>query len=86
MEAYPVFVFAGTQFDGFTVRGTAVGFRPRFLALTHRFAVGQPFLGNQPFERRQPMLIIARTVVPLAAIRGGLEFGPQRFRPLLQVK
>src|SRR5215475_4115455 len=43
---------------------------------------GQTFRGHQTLQRGQPVLVVARTVIGFAAIRGGLEFVGQRSCPL----
>src|SRR5262245_33045463 len=71
------------QFDGFPVRRMPVRVGPFFFARRHRRGVGQSFFGDEAFERGEPVMVVARSVVVLAALGGRLDFVGERGRPLL---
>ena len=65
------------------MRRVAIGFGPGFLARGERGGIGQSFFRRQALESGEPMMIVARAVVGLAAIGGGFEFRGQRGGPFL---
>src|SRR5262245_21825870 len=74
----PVVINAGqsagsSELDRLAVRGVPVRIRPRFLALEKGCRRCQPLGGREAFERRKPVLVIARAVVRLPAIGGSLQ-------------
>src|ERR1700693_1753028 len=73
---------SGGQFDGLAVRRVSVGFGPGFLARFERRSIGQAFGHYQTLKSREPMLIVARAVVGVAAVRRSLELSPERLCPL----
>src|SRR6516165_1165309 len=60
----------------------AIGVCPCFLALTEDGKISELLLGYQMFERRQPVLEIARAIIRFAAVRSRLELFAQGDRPL----
>ena len=69
------------QFDGLAMRSVAIGFDPGFLAFKHRRRIRQVLLCHETLESCQPMVVVARAIIRLAAIRRSLEFIRQRGRP-----
>jgi len=61
--------------------GMAVRVRPSLFTLGQGCLFGQSFAGHKTFQRHQPMLVVMRSVVGLAAIGGGFQFGRQRIGP-----
>ena len=64
------------------MRRVAIGVGPRFFPRQHFALIRESLASDQMFQRRQPMLVVARAVVRFAPIGGGLEFLGQRSRPL----
>src|SRR5215471_15922693 len=60
----------------------AIGVCPRFLALTEGSEISELLLGYELFERRKPVLEIARAIIRFAAIRSRSELFAQGCRPL----
>src|SRR5215471_940258 len=71
-----------SQLDRLTVWCVAIGVCPRLLALPEGDAIEELLLGNQLFERRQPVLEIARALLRFAAPHHRLELCAQGGRPL----
>src|SRR5260370_23285014 len=63
------------------MRCMSIRFGPGFLAFEHRRRIGQVLLCDETLESCQPMVVIARAIVRLAAIRRGLEFIRERGCP-----
>ena len=61
----------------------AVSVGPGFFASNHLVWIRQSLLCDEALERREPVFVIARAVVRLAAIHRGFEFVGERSRPLL---
>lgn len=64
----------------------AIGFRPRVFACVECRQVSEAFGRDQALEGCQPMMIVTRPVVGLAAPGGGLEFSGESGRPFLPGK
>ena len=62
------------QFDRLAVRRVPVGFDPIFLAHIEGCSIGQTFFQHQALESRQPMVVIARSIVRLISIGRCLQF------------
>jgi hypothetical protein len=59
-----------------SVRGAPVRLRPLFLSRPHRGWSDEVFCGDEAFERGEPVVVIAGTVIGFAApIRGGELLG-----------
>src|SRR5437867_10458096 len=71
------------KLDGLAMRRVPVRFGPLFLAHRERGQIGQTLCQSQPFERRQPMFVVMRAIIWLAASAGGSEFFPKSSGPLL---
>ena len=69
------------KFDGRAVRSGTIGFGPGLPAREQCVLIGQPFGRHQALESRQPVLIVARTVVRLSASGGGLQLLGQGWPP-----
>ena len=61
----------------------AIRVRPRVFTRRQRRSVGQAFARHQPLEGSQPMFVIARAIVGLAAIGRCLQFFGECGGPLL---
>jgi hypothetical protein len=60
-----------------------IGFSPGFLAYVQGCAVDQALGQDQALKRREPMVIVLRTVVGLAAVGRCLEFIGKRGGPFI---
>jgi hypothetical protein len=69
------------KFHGLAVGSVSVRFGPCLLACFQGGAIGQALLRNQAFKRRQPMVIIMRAIVRLAALGRGPKFIAKRAGP-----
>jgi len=75
------FLRARLQLDGLAVWRVAVGIGPGFFAGNKRRRIGQTFGCDKALESGQPMVVVVRTVVGIAAIGCGFEFGGELGRP-----
>jgi len=63
------------------VRRAAVGFNPFILACLQGVRGDDALRGDEALESGEPMVIVARAVIGLAALARCGKFGPQRRRP-----
>src|SRR5262249_3346359 len=73
----------GPKFDWLTVGRVAIRVRPRALPFEHLGRIGQTPGGNETLERGEPMLVVVRSIVGLAASGSRLQFVGERGRPFL---
>ncbi len=69
------------EFDGLAVRRMPIGFSPGFLAFEHRRRIGQLLHYDKVFESCQPVVVVARAIVVLAAICRSLKLFSKRGGP-----
>ena len=74
------------KLDWLSVRRAPVGLGPRFLAFGECCAFRQSTFAHESLERREPMVVITRAVVRLAARRRLFDLVRQGARPLLPSK
>jgi hypothetical protein len=74
---------SGDQLHWLAVRSATIGICPGLFAREQRGRIGQALGRDKALESRQPMLVVMRAVVGLAAIGSGLEFAGERCGPLL---
>ncbi len=67
-----LFSASGFQLHGFAMWSVPVRVGPGFFAGGERRAIAQAFGHDQPLQSREPMLVVMRAVVGLAAISGSL--------------
>jgi hypothetical protein len=72
----------GAQLDGLAVGRAPIGFSPRFFARQHCRRVREVFRRCQTLQSCEPMVVVARAIIGLTAIRGGLQFIRERGGPL----
>ena len=65
------------------MRRVTIGVGPSLFSSEKCGVIGQIFGCNQAFERRQPVFVVAGTIVRFSVISGGLEFFSDRRGPFL---
>src|SRR5205807_1061613 len=78
---YVIALVCMPELDGFPMWCTPIRLRPCFFACGERLSFSQALRLNQPFESSQPMLVIARAIVGLAAVGRRFEFISQGCGP-----
>src|SRR5437879_3834564 len=78
---YVIALVCRPELDRFPMWCTPIRLRPCLFACGERLSLSQALRLNQPFESSQPMLVIARAIVGLAAVGRRFDFISQRFRP-----
>ena len=73
----------GLELDRRAVRRAIGGVRPRALITRQRARVGDALLGDDPFERGEPVAVIGLAGIGIARVLGALDFLAQRLRPFL---
>ena len=72
----------GAQLYGPAVGSVPIGIGPGLFASQHGCGIEEPFNGDQPLKRCQPMIVVVRTVIGQAPIGSGFEFIGQSRGPL----
>src|ERR1700722_18169109 len=71
-----------SKLDRLAVRGAVGGPIPRVVIARERIARGDALLGDQPFERREPVVIVGLAGVGIAGRLRTLDFRGERRGPL----
>jgi len=74
---------ATNQFDGLTVRRVSVRFNPSLFAQIQADSIDQALVYDQALRGRQPMVVVARTVIRFATLSCSPELIGVRRGPLL---
>jgi len=70
------------QLDGLAMGRVPIGFSPRYFARQHCLGVREVFLRYETLQSCEPMVIVARAIIWLTAIRGSLQFIRKHGGPL----
>src|SRR2546430_6656165 len=78
---YVIALVCRPELEGFPMWCPPIRLRPCFFACGERLSLSQALRLNQPFKSSQPMLVIARAIVGLAAVGRRFEFISQGCGP-----
>src|SRR5207244_1254362 len=70
-----------TKLDRLTVRRVPISVSPGLFAFQQRARIGQALGRDEAFEGGDPMLVVVRPVIGLAAIGGSFELARERRSP-----
>src|SRR4029450_13187756 len=73
----------GAELDGLPVRCMSIRVGPGLLALEERRRTDQAFGCDETLQRRQPVLVITRSIVRVATLGGCFDFIGERRRPFV---